>query len=79
MVLSYIVTLLIRLVGFGVGGIVKGSLAALIMASYAGQVAVGSACALLQSAGALGVAGLGGLIDLLFRLFQLMIFCIFRI
>ncbi|RIA84794.1 hypothetical protein C1645_742061 [Glomus cerebriforme] len=46
---------LVRLIGFGVNGIVRGSIAAMIMASYGGRVAVGSACAILQSVGALGV------------------------
>ncbi|PKY25597.1 hypothetical protein RhiirB3_440614 [Rhizophagus irregularis] len=53
---------------FGVGGIIKGSYAAMIMAGYSGKVAVNSACAVLQSAGELGVKGFGGLIKLFLRL-----------
>ncbi|TPX55903.1 hypothetical protein SpCBS45565_g08483 [Spizellomyces sp. 'palustris'] len=41
--------------GFGPGGIAAGSWAAGFMASYGGSVATGSACAILQSAGAAGL------------------------
>ncbi|KAK3808041.1 MAG: hypothetical protein JOS17DRAFT_553652 [Linnemannia elongata] len=53
------IPLVVGAVGFGAGGIVAGSWAASFMATYGGTVAVGSACATLQSIGAagLGVAG----------------------
>ncbi|GES72628.1 interferon alpha-inducible protein 27-like protein 1 [Rhizophagus clarus] len=78
-VIPSLITFLINLIGFGVTGIAKGSYAALFMANYAGNVAVGSACAILQSAGALGVKGIGGLIKLLFKLFHLLIIYISHI
>ncbi len=49
---------LISLVGFGAGGVVKGSIAAVIHSSI-GSVAAGSTFATLQSLGALGVGILG--------------------
>ncbi|CAB4481576.1 hypothetical protein RhiirA5_358433 [Rhizophagus irregularis] len=67
-IMPLLITVLIRLIGFGVGGIIKGSYAAMIMAGYSGKVAVNSACAVLQSAGELGVKGFGGLIKLFLRL-----------
>ena len=42
-------------VGFGADGILKGSYAASIMSWYGGNVAAGSACAVMQSVGAAGV------------------------
>jgi len=63
-----LITGLIHLIGFGATGIIKGSYAAVFMASYGGKVAVQSACAKLQSVGALGVKGIGGLINLFLRL-----------
>jgi hypothetical protein len=69
----------IHLLGFGVGGIVRGSYAAVFMASYAGKVAVDSACAILQSAGELGVKGFGGLIKLILKLSYLLLYYILRI
>lgn len=45
--------------GFGSGGIIAGSWAASFMASYGGAVTAGSACAVLQSIGAAGLAGTG--------------------
>lgn len=45
--------------GFGAGGIVAGSWAASLMASYGGTVVAGSACAVLQSVGAAGVGVAG--------------------
>ncbi|RUS32401.1 hypothetical protein BC938DRAFT_475505 [Jimgerdemannia flammicorona] len=47
-----VVSFVVHAIGFGVGGIVKGSCAALIMAYYGGYVAVGSICAILQHIGA---------------------------
>ncbi|EXX76896.1 uncharacterized protein OCT59_002017 [Rhizophagus irregularis] len=70
MIFPPLITGLIRCIGFGVGGIVKGSCAAMIMASRSGKVAVNSACAVLQSAGELGVKGFGGLIKLFLRLIK---------
>ncbi|CAB4427548.1 unnamed protein product [Rhizophagus irregularis] len=67
-IMPLLITVLIRLIGFGVGGIIKGSYAAMIMAGYSGKVAVNSACAVLQSAGELGIKGFGGLIKLFLRL-----------
>lgn len=49
---------LISLVGFGAGGVVKGSIAAVIHSSI-GSVAAGSTFATLQSLGALGAGILG--------------------
>lgn len=50
--------MVVTAVGFGAGGIVAGSPAALFMASYGGAVAPGSLCAVLQSIGATGaIAG----------------------
>ncbi|KAA1078674.1 hypothetical protein PGTUg99_011500 [Puccinia graminis f. sp. tritici] len=46
--------------GFGAGGIVSGTPAAALMASYGGSVGSGSACAILQSVGAAGL-GVGGI------------------
>lgn len=46
----------VQAVGFGAGGIMGGSTAASIMSLYGGNVAVGSACAVLQSIGATGAA-----------------------
>jgi len=46
--------LIINLLGFTAAGIVKGSYAAMMMASYAGFVAKGSIVAILQSIGATG-------------------------
>jgi hypothetical protein len=43
--------------GFGEGGIVAGTLAAEYMSSYGGVVSAGSLCAVLQSAGAVGLQG----------------------
>jgi len=68
-----LITGLIHLIGFGAPGIIKGSYAAVIMASYGGMVAVQSACAILQSVGALGVKGIGGLINLFLKLFFLLV------
>jgi len=45
------VTVGICALGFGAGGIAAGSWAAGFMASYGGSVAVGSACAIMQSIG----------------------------
>ncbi|CEP03130.1 hypothetical protein PBRA_009348 [Plasmodiophora brassicae] len=42
--------------GFGQGGIVAGSAAAGFMSSYGGAVSAGSLCAVLQSAGAVGLS-----------------------
>lgn len=67
-IMPLLITILIRLIGFGVKGIVKGSYAAMIMAKYSGKVTVDSACAVLQSAGELGVKGFGGLIKLFCKL-----------
>lgn len=67
-IMPLLITVLIHLIGFGVDGIVKGSYAAMIMARYSGKVTVNSACAVLQSAGGLGVKGFGGLIKLFLRL-----------
>jgi len=47
--------------GFGAGGIVAGTPAAALMASYGGSVGAGSAVAILQSIGAVGL-GLGGIV-----------------
>jgi hypothetical protein len=66
--MPFLITWLIRAIGFAVGGIVKGSYAAIIMASQGGKVTFNSACAILQSAGELGVKGFGGLIKLILRL-----------
>lgn len=68
-IMPFLITKLIELIGFGVEGIVAGSYAAMIMASYSGKVAVNSVCATLQRAGALGVKGFGGLIKLFSKLF----------
>ncbi|CAI2171613.1 9108_t:CDS:2 [Funneliformis geosporum] len=46
---------IVRLLGFGIKGIVKGSFAAFYMARYGGKVAVNSVCAILQSIGARGL------------------------
>lgn len=48
--------LVIAAAGFGSGGIVAGSFAAWFMSTYGGAVSAGSLCALLQSAGAAGLA-----------------------
>ncbi|RUS32396.1 hypothetical protein BC938DRAFT_475500 [Jimgerdemannia flammicorona] len=42
----------VHAIGFGIDGIVKGTLAAMIMASYGGSVTAGSICAILQNIGA---------------------------
>lgn len=68
-------TVAVAAMGFGSGGIAAGSVASSIMASYGGEVAAGSACALLQSAGAAGFsapilaasAAVGGLLVSLVR------------
>nr|CAG8507587.1 1344_t:CDS:2 [Entrophospora candida] len=39
----------VRMIGFGVGGIVKGTWAAAYMALYGGYVVTGSLCSVLQS------------------------------
>ncbi|KAJ8317905.1 hypothetical protein KUTeg_002996 [Tegillarca granosa] len=49
--------------GFGAGGIVAGTPAAAIMASYGGAVTAGSACAIMQSIGAVGLSATGALIS----------------
>jgi len=75
----HIVTGLLRLIGFGINGIVENSLAAIFMASYYGRVAVGSACAILQSAGAMGVKGFLELIKIFFKLSHRLVFYIFHL
>jgi len=47
----------VRMLGFTVLGIKKGSIAAWIMATYLGKVTCRSACAIMQSIGALGLSG----------------------
>lgn len=49
--------------GFGAGGIIAGTPAAAIMASYGGAVTAGSACAIMQSIGAAGLSATGALIS----------------
>src|SRR6266498_798702 len=56
---------LVRSIGFTMEGITKGSWAAVIMASYCGKIAVGSAVSVLQSIGAAGISGLKGLFKLI--------------
>ena len=68
---SYIVGGIIHLLGFTANGIVRGSQAALFMASYGGKIVSGSLVSLLQSVGALRVRGFGGLLKLLFGLLAL--------
>jgi len=51
--------LVITALGFTATGIVGGSIASGIMASYGGAVGVGSACAVLQSIGAVGLSTTG--------------------
>ena len=55
------------MVGFTAAGITAGSTAAAFMSSYGGSVAAGSACAVLQSIGAVGlsVAKLGAAVKAL--------------
>ncbi|KAG0380332.1 hypothetical protein BGX24_008898 [Mortierella sp. AD032] len=53
------VPLVVGAMGFGAGGIVAGSWAASIMASYGGAVASGSVCAVLQSVGVVGLSTSG--------------------
>ncbi|KAF9988524.1 hypothetical protein BGZ65_000594 [Modicella reniformis] len=57
-----IVTGAIAGLGFGAGGILAGTPAAAIMASYGGTVASGSLCAVLQSIGAAGLGATGTVI-----------------
>lgn len=54
-----VVTGVVGALGFGAGGIVGGTAASGIMASYGGTVAAGSACAVLQSIGAAGLGAAG--------------------
>jgi len=75
----HVVTGLIRLIGFGINGIIENSLAAIFMASYYGMVAVGSACSILQSAGAMGVKGFLELIMIFFKLSHRLIFYILHL
>ncbi|CAG8464108.1 1339_t:CDS:2 [Acaulospora morrowiae] len=73
-----IITTIIRAIGFGIVGIAKGSYAAAVMASYGGYVFIKSLCAVLQSAGALGIVKFKELFILLGRvsmIFLRTIFC----
>ncbi|KAF9354271.1 hypothetical protein BGX34_011122 [Mortierella sp. NVP85] len=54
-----LVTGAVAALGFGAGGIIVGTPAAMIMASYGGAVTAGSACAILQSIGAAGLGATG--------------------
>lgn len=54
----FLVTAIVGALGFGAAGIVAGSPAAAIMASYGGAVTAGSVCAILQSIGAAGLSSL---------------------
>ncbi|CAJ0645901.1 10796_t:CDS:2 [Entrophospora sp. SA101] len=56
---------IIRAIGFGVKGIIKGTWAAKCMAAHCGYVVAGSLCSVLQSIGAKGISGLGGLLKFL--------------
>ena len=49
-------TAIIGALGFGAGGIGAGTAAAYFMSTYGGSVSMGSICALLQSAGAIGLS-----------------------
>jgi len=72
-----IVVLIVQMIGFGVGGIVKGTWAATCMAAHGGYVAAGSLCSVLQSVGAAGISGLGGLLKLLGQLIGIFLRTIF--
>nr|CAG8583845.1 7739_t:CDS:2 [Entrophospora candida] len=68
---------IIRAIGFGAGGIIKGTWAATCMAAHGGYVVAGSLCSVLQSVGAAGISGLGGLLKLLGKLIGIFLRTIF--
>ncbi|KAK3825377.1 MAG: hypothetical protein J3Q66DRAFT_327609 [Benniella sp.] len=57
-----LVTGTVAALGFGAAGIIAGTPAAAIMASYGGAVTAGSACAIMQSIGAAGLGAAGTVI-----------------